>query len=305
MAVYIWVITSIVAALVGYRASQQLQKPAPVANAKVIIVGASSGIGRSLALGYARRGADLVLCARREDKLTEVASECKLLSSRHATLVIGDVTQTATQKEIEQVVASKFRGRLDFLVLNAGAISVLPVEELWDAGSMDRDAASARADEALRKIMEVNAFAPINIAGRLMPMLVASKARVVVVSSMAGLIAAPTRSLYSASKHAVTGFFNAFRMEVERHGVSVTVAFPGTVDTELRKSAVDAGGRDEVAGSTTGKLSPEACAEQIIDASIHRRKTLILPFKYWVSTLLYAFAPDLVDRLAKDKYGFA
>ncbi|ORX72367.1 NAD(P)-binding protein [Linderina pennispora] len=305
MAVYVWALISIVTAIIGYRASQQLQKPAPVANAKVIIVGASSGIGRSLALGYARRGADLILCARREDKLAEVASECRLLSSRHAKLVIGDVTTTKTQREIERAVVERFRGRLDYLVLNAGAISVLPVEELWDSGSTDRDAVGTRADEALRKIIEINAFAPINIAGRLMPMLIASKARVVVVSSMAGLIAAPTRSLYSASKHAVTGFFNAFRMEVERHGVSVTLVFPGTVDTELRKSAVDAGGRAEVAGSTKGKLSAQVCAEQIIEAGALRRKTLITPFKYWISTVLYAFAPDLVERLAKDKYGYA
>ncbi|KAI8322652.1 NAD(P)-binding protein, partial [Martensiomyces pterosporus] len=290
----------------------------------VVVVGASSGIGRSLALEYAQHGAELLICARRRELLEQVADECRAASGRPVHLVVGDITQLATQTEVRDAAADRLGGHVDYLILNAGAISVRPILDLWglapdgavpDPGTGEQrgevaDDTAKRADGMLRQIMEINVHAPAALAGLFLPILIRSRARVVVVSSMAGLIAAPTRSLYSASKHAVTGYFNAFRMEVQRHGVSVTIVYPGTVDTQLRQSAVDispgpqgvSGGGTTIAGSTKGKLSPGRCAQQIVRAAAMRQSSLVTPFPYWISTVLYGFVPDVVEYFAKKKY---
>ncbi|KAJ1966271.1 hypothetical protein GGI12_000176 [Dipsacomyces acuminosporus] len=319
---FVWkVVSSLLVAAAGYRVAQ-LARPTPaISGSKVVIVGASSGIGRSLALEYARHGAELLICARRGELLEQVAKECRVLSGLPVHTVIGDITQLGTQLELRDVAADRFEGHVDYLVLNAGAISVRPVLDVWGLDASSSSSSSSgegglaakvprhvaeRADSMMRKIMELNLHAPASLAGLFLPLLIECKARVVVVSSMAGLIAAPTRSLYSASKHAVTGYFNAFRMEVQRHGVSVTIVYPGTVDTELRQSAVDVqGSASKIAGSTKGKLSPTRCAQQILRAAALRRNSLITPLPYWISTVLYGIVPEAVEYLAKKKYGFA
>ncbi|KAJ2072771.1 hypothetical protein GGH13_002463 [Coemansia sp. S155-1] len=281
-------------------------RPTPsVHGCNVVIVGASSGIGRSLALEYAQRGANLVLCARRQEQLEEVAVACRQLSVNVST-VVGDITQRETQLALRREAAA--RG-VDYLVLNAGAISVRPIADLWPADTTDEDELRRGADRAsdlLQHILDINAVAPAVVAGLFIPLLAQSRGSVVVVSSVAGLVAAPTRSLYSASKHAVTGYFNAFRMEVAALGISVTVAYPGTVDTDLRHSAVDihVGGGGGPAGSDAGKLSPASCAKQIVRAAALRQHSLITPWQYALGPALYAVVPSVVDYLAKKKYGF-
>ncbi|KAJ2882106.1 hypothetical protein H4R27_003654 [Coemansia aciculifera] len=162
-----------------------------------------------------------------------------------------------------------------------------------------------RASDLLQHILDINAVAPAVVAGLFIPLLAQSRGSVVVVSSVAGLVAAPTRSLYSASKHAVTGYFNAFRMEVAALGIAVTVAYPGTVNTELRHSAVDihVGGHGP-AGSDAGKLSPASCAKQIVRAAALRQNSLVTPWQYALGPVLYAVVPSVVDYLAKKKYGY-
>ncbi|KAJ2687616.1 hypothetical protein IWW39_002798 [Coemansia spiralis] len=279
-------------------------RPTPsVSGRRVVIVGASSGIGRSLALEYARCGAHLVLNARRREQLEEVAEECRRFPVSVAT-VVGDITQRATQLALRREAAA--RG-VDCLVLNAGAISVRPIADLW-AGTEGDGALGAGADQAtelLQSILEINVVAPAAVAGLFVPLLAQSRGSVVVVSSVAGLVAAPTRALYSASKHAVTGYFNAFRMEVARQGIAVTVAYPGTVATALRRSAVDLHVRGGLApGSEAGSLSPGDCARQIVRAAALRRRSLVTPWPYALAPVFYAIVPEAIDYLAKRKYGF-
>ncbi|KAJ2666717.1 hypothetical protein IW148_000707 [Coemansia sp. RSA 1199] len=291
---------------VGYSTVQWLRPLPSVHGARVVIVGASSGIGKCLALEYARRGARLLLCARRHDELTRVQHECEKYSP-HVHIVTGDITHHDTQQQLLDMATMHFDGHVDYLVLNAGAISVQQVVDLWGMRSNDglcvaSSTNAARADTAMRAIMEINVFAPIRLSTLFLPLLVQAKGTIVVVSSMAGLIAAPTRSLYSASKHAVSGYFSALRMEMHEWGVHVTVAYPGTVDTQLRESAVD---RDEhrAAGSERGKMPPSVCARQILHAASCRQPSLVTPRVYWFSSILYAFAPRLVEYLAHRKYG--
>ncbi|KAJ2489632.1 hypothetical protein IWW37_003843 [Coemansia sp. RSA 2050] len=291
--------------LAGVLVARRLRPTPSVRGRSVVIVGASSGIGRSLALEYAQRGAHLVLNARRREQLEEVAVACRQFSVSVST-VVGDITQRETQLALRRQAAS--RG-VDYLVLNAGAISVRPIADLWpDTENEDELGAGAdQAAELLQVILNINVVAPAVMAGLFIPLLTQSRGSVVVVSSVAGLVAAPTRSLYSASKHAVTGYFNAFRMEVARQGIAVTVAYPGTVATELRHSAVDThvGGGGLAAGSDAGKLSPTDCARQIIRAAAFRQDSLVTPWPYALVSAFYAVVPSAVDYLAKRKYGYS
>ncbi|KAJ1889987.1 hypothetical protein LPJ66_007734, partial [Kickxella alabastrina] len=263
-------------------------RPAPsVGGRYVVIVGASSGIGRSLALEYARQGATLLLCARRSDLLSQVSAECTRLSGHPTATVTGDITERATQLSLRDAAAEL--PHVDYLVLNAGAITVRPLTELW----MTPDARSSAdtVDEVLGRALAINTCAPILVAGLFLPLLAQSRGNVVVVASVASLVAAPTRSLYSAAKHAVEGYFSAFRMEVKHLGVDVTMVYPGTVDTDLRLAAIDAPAGEPVAGSKRGKMSPDSCARAILRAAALRDRQLVTPWPYWVAVVVHRFAP--------------
>ncbi|KAJ2521230.1 hypothetical protein H4217_001526 [Coemansia sp. RSA 1939] len=325
-----WIATTLAAGIAGYGLLQKLRPTPSVANRKVVIVGASSGIGRSMAQEYARRGAYLVLCARRKSELEQVAEQCRSaaeLNPSTVDIVVGDITQRETQIALRNRVMELWNGTADYLVLNAGAISVRPVADLWNidtervsdplAPSVVVDRATAdQADQTMRQIMDVNLHAPVSVAGLFLPMLARTRGCIVVVSSMTALVAAPTRSLYSASKQAVSGYFNALRMEIQQQlGVAVTIVYPGTVATELRLSAIDgqqqqsrngaAGAGGDVAGSQRGKMSPHECACQIIRAAALRERELITPLPYRISAALYSLAPSLIEYLARKKYGLA
>ncbi|OMH79785.1 11-beta-hydroxysteroid dehydrogenase-like 2 [Zancudomyces culisetae] len=301
----------------------------PVLGKTVVIIGASSGIGKEIALRFAREGANLLLVARRVKELEDVRLMCQNAAASgernnrlnaKIRLVFGDVTERVVQLQIVSDCIEHF-GSIDFLVLNAGIISVKPVVELLEnptqlePGSVEALNNIESLETALNRTMSVNFHAPVHLGCLFLPHLLASKGSIVVVSSMAGMLAAPTRSLYAASKHALNGFFNSLRMEVEKDGVSITIANPGTVDTDLRSSAVDvqssaSGNTPKMPGASHVKLakksvlSPQYAAEKVFDAAIRSVECVNFPFIYQLSIYLNAICPSLVEYLAKKKYGF-
>ncbi|KAJ2781930.1 hypothetical protein H4R18_002571 [Coemansia javaensis] len=299
------------AAAAGYQAFQGLRATPSVRGRTVVVVGASAGIGRSVALEYARGGAEVLLCARRAAELERVAGECVAAGAAAAHWVAGDVTRLETQLAVRER-AGRSWDRVDYLVLCAGALSVQAVVDLWGmrqggGGALRAadGAAAERADRALRRIMDVNVHAPAALAALLLPLVAAGRGVIVVVASAAGLMAAPTRALYSASKHAVAAYFDALRMEVRGLGVAVTVAYPGSVDTALRHSAVDApaaAAAPPPAASAGPRMAPAECARRIVRAAALRRRALVTPWPYAAAALLHAVAPALVDALAERKY---
>ncbi|KAJ2800696.1 hypothetical protein H4R21_003074, partial [Coemansia helicoidea] len=284
------VLATLAAGVAGYLAVQRLRPTPSVRGRAAVVVGASAGIGRCVALEYARGGAELLLCARRGAELEQVRAECEAAGAGAVRCVVGDITHRATQLALRRCAAEAW-GRVDYLVLNAGAISVREVVDLWGIRAADGlheadGAAADRAEAALQRIMAVNAHAPAALAGLFLPLVAERRGVIVVVSSMAGLVAAPTRALYSASKHAVTGFFSALRMEVAGLGVAVTIAYPGSVATDLRRSAVDSSGPDAAVAGSSARMAPEACARQIVRAAALRRPSLITPWPYAVAAAL-------------------
>ncbi|KAF8939550.1 hypothetical protein BGZ58_009425 [Dissophora ornata] len=298
---------------------------------RVVIIGASSGIGSELARIYAHRHAHIVLVARRMDLLQQLVEELRSIAgSIHA--IQGDVTLSEDVRRITIESLRALNGGVDTLIICAGIISVLPFEELAGidlakaevaeaTSGSDMDTAfshlmpsnSQAALDASVKIMNVNYHAPLNLTSHFLPALTRTSpaGNIIVVSSMAGKIGAPTRSIYSGSKHAVQGFFESLGMEVERSGVHVGIVSPGTVATDLRQSAVDLPKADasvtearKISGTKKGAMTARACAEGIVRCSDLRQHEVVMPWFYNMSLWLEMLSPGLVRWLAKKKYGY-
>jgi short-subunit dehydrogenase len=280
----------------------------PARGEKVLIFGCSSGIGKALALTYAQRGAKLILVARRQALLTTLAEECQSLGATFAWGLAGDVTDVASMEKVVKEASLRFEGTVDTVVYCAGAISVRPFMEssgIKMSGKqvvVDKEQGQ-EADRALHAITTINYFAAVHTTRLVLPMLLASSGQpnLMVISSMAGKVGAPTRAMYSGSKHAVHGFFDSLRVEMVPFNIHVGLVCPGTVDTELRQSAVDlgSGSSSEIAGTTKGKLSPQAVADRILLASDRREREVYIPgYYYWALWV----ARSWIDALAQKKY---
>ncbi|KAI8376076.1 uncharacterized protein BYT42DRAFT_599045 [Radiomyces spectabilis] len=281
---------------------------------RVVILGCSSGIGKHVALSYAARGAKLVLFARRRELLDALKQECEHAGASHVTVVAGDVSH---QDDLTLLMETCQRsmGGLDTLIYCAGLISVLPFMEacgmevkVQQTGFevTQSSTSTSGVDDALERITNVNYYAPVRTARVFLPILIQTSKmpNLAIVSSMAGKVGAPTRAMYAGSKHAVHGFFDSLRVEVEPYNVHVSLVCPATVDTDLRHSAVDGGlGHGGVAGSTSGKLSPQTVALQIIAASDQRKREVYLPAWFGYAALwAKLLASPWVDWFAKRKY---
>ncbi|MBZ6378111.1 short-chain dehydrogenase [Pacificimonas flava] len=219
-----------------------------VSGQTVWITGASSGIGRALAEVFSAEGAAVILSGRRESALAEAASTC---SGETKLLPFEATDYDALPALVEQ--AETWRGRVDILVNNAG-ISQRSV-------ALDTDF------DVYRRLMEVDFFAPLRLTQLLLPNMAARGAgHFVNIASVAGKLGSPLRTGYCAAKHALVGYSDALRAEVDQFGVGVTVVTPGFVRTEIAANALD--GTGERYGPNDDPvnhgISPEAAAQQIL-----------------------------------------
>lgn len=256
----------------------------------VVITGASDGIGAELARQLAaRHGAAcaLVLAARNTAALETVASQCAVLGAQ--TLVQRtDVAVEADCRALMAAAVARF-GRIDALVNNAG----LSAQALFS----DVQAADLGWYEQL---MQVNLWGSVWCTHAALPHLKATRGSIVAVSSLAGLIGVPGRTAYSATKFAMTGFFEALRAELKTAGVSVTTAYPGVVATQIRYRGFNAAGQ---AAGTSGlkedKAMPvEVCVRLILDGMENRRREVVMTAQGKLGRWLRLLAPGLVERMA-------
>jgi len=197
----------------------------PLRGKVVWITGASSGIGEAMALEAARRGALLILSGRGEKALGAVAAACPAGS---AAVLAFDLADKARRREAAAKATSLF-GRVDCLVLNAGV--------------SQRSRFENSSPEVFDLIMETNFGASVDLTRILLPeMTKRNSGCVVCVSSVAGLMGAPWRTAYSASKHALGGFFASLRAELQGKKIQITMVFPGFVRTNISINALDGDG---------------------------------------------------------------
>jgi short-subunit dehydrogenase len=183
-----------------------------------LITGASSGIGAALAEEFARRGAVVGICARRQDRLDEVLARCQAHSpgSRRWVRDLADPTQV----DDLAVAAVEELGGVDILVNNAGIPKRRHVSEL-DPGTVDA-------------VMQINFLAPARLTLALLsPMVQRGSGRIINVSSVAAPLSSPGEAAYDASKAALSCFSEAMAVDLWSTGVKVLVVYPGVVDTEL------------------------------------------------------------------------
>ena len=251
----------------------------------VIITGASTGIGKELALRYAKEGAWLTLAARNREKLEEVAKSCRNAGGK-AIAIPTDVSKSDQCKQLIDSCIIEF-GKIDVLVNNAGIT-------MWSYFDKVKDLT------ILEKVMQVNYFGSVYCTHYALPYLKKSKGRLVGVSSLTGKTGIPTRSGYGASKHAMAGFFDALRIELKETGVTVTMIYPGFVSTEVRERAM--GGDGKPLGKSPVKenkvMTVEKCVDLMVPVIASRKRELIMTFRGKMGMWLKLIAPGLVDRIA-------
>ena len=222
----------------------------------VVITGASSGIGRAAALEFARRGANVVLAARRAPALEEVAAACREFGG------IATTIQTDVTKRDDCVSLIAKAGNVDVLVNNAGFGTFDPIE-------------SAKPDD-FAAMMETNYLGTVYCTQAVLPQMLARKSgSIVFVASIAGLMGYARMGAYCATKFALVGFAEALRDEVIGRGVQVALVCPGTTDTEFFVNAE----RSKLPGAErlTPALSPERVARAICDSAQDGRYRRIVP----------------------------
>lgn len=251
----------------------------------VWITGASSGIGRALALAFDRAGARLVLSSRSSDALEDVRARCRDPASVEVVpLDLADPTH------LGDVVAQVLGvcGAVDVMVHNAG----IAHRDLVERTPLDLD----------RHIMEVNYFGPVSLTKALLPhMLERGSGRFVVVSSMSGLYGVPCVSAYAASKHALHGFFESLRAEVFDRGLRVTIVVPGFIRTSIAEHALTGEGRPygRNLGVHERGMDPDDCARRIV-RDVSRGKEEILVGKSEMATVyLNRLFPRLLARMIR------
>ena len=214
---------------------------------RVLLAGASSGLGEALALELSSRGASLVLAARRADRLASVAEQCA-----DAHVLTMDVCAD---------VATLEAGAAEAAALLGGPVNCL----CYAAGVGQRTLATDTPAEGHRQLMATNFEGAVALARAVLPPMLATGAgQLVVVSSVQGFFGQPARSSYAASKAAMVSYFDAVRAEVAPRGVGVTVVAPGYIATEHSANAVGGdGGSDENASKG---MAPDELATRIADA---------------------------------------
>lgn len=254
----------------------------------VIITGASDGIGAELARQLAQEDGskiNLVLAARSKDKLEQVAQQCRT----HGSKVLVRPTDVGQEADCRALIAETIAqfGRIDTLVNNAGMSAHAQLSEVTDMAWYEQ-------------LMRINLWGSAWCTHAALPYLQVTQGRIVAVSSLAGLVGVPGRTAYSATKFAMTGFFEALRVEMAPHGVSVTIAYPGVVATDIRYRGFNAHG--QAAGKSgldeSGAMSIEECAKLIRVGMARRERDIVMSAKGKLSRWMKLLAPKLVDKLA-------
>ena len=238
-----------------------------------VVTGASSGIGEATARRLARDGAQLVLVARREDRLRALADELG-----GATVVAVDLTDDDAPRRVAEAVEST-HGRLDLLVNNAGAA--------WRGSFADI------GWEGVEKHMKVNFDATVRLTHALLPLLRRSApASIVNVASVAGRISRARSGAYSASKFALIGWSDGLHAEERPYGVHVGMVLPGFVATEGFPQ------RELMEKPLTRRIvsTPEKVADAIVKVGPGGKAERYVPRYYWIVVALRILAPALIRR---------
>jgi len=255
-----------------------------VSSKSVVITGAGSGIGASLARRFARAGCRLGLLDREEDAVREVAESLRAAGIS----VVAERCDVTHPDECRAAFAAvrAVHGGIDVLINNAGITHV----GLFRETDVD----------VIRRVMNVNFFGAVQCTKEALPSLLERRGQVIVLSSIAGLAPLATRTGYSASKHALHGFFESLRAEHAGDGLAVTIVCPSFVRTRIGEHALAADGGPAARDARTGvrgAVEPDLVADAIFDAASRRRPLVVIPRRARFFVWMWLLTPSLYERL--------
>ncbi|GAE30810.1 SDR family NAD(P)-dependent oxidoreductase [Halalkalibacter hemicellulosilyticus] len=247
----------------------------------VWITGASSGLGKEIALQTAKQGNTVVLLARRIDKLLEIEEEIKNTGGKAHTfqLDVGDIDN------LEVVINSIMLkvGRIDVLINNAG-FGVF--EHLIDVEL-----------DVMKEMFHVNVLGLITCTRYVVPYMIEQKGgHIINIASQAGKLATPKASVYAATKHAVLGFTNSLRMELAPNHIYVSAVNPGPIQTDFFTRADEAG--SYVKNVEKWMLQSKDVAEKVIRLMEKPKREVNLPRWMGAGSTLYQLFPTLIEKIA-------
>ncbi|MBC8266787.1 MAG: SDR family oxidoreductase [Flavobacteriales bacterium] len=252
-------------------------------NKVIIITGASSGIGKSLAFALAKKENKLVLAGRNKEKLTAVAEKIKA-KNISAIIVVTDVCKAKDcQKLIEKTIAEF--GRIDVLINNAG----ISMRALFNESDLD----------VIKKVMNTNFWGTVFCTKYALPHLLKTTGSIVGISSIAGYVGLPERSAYSASKFAMNGFLESLRSENLENNLHVLIACPGFTKSNIRKSALlkDGSFQNESPRNENRMMTAEQVAKKIVCAINCKKDFITMSTNGKLILFINRFFPKLAKRL--------
>ncbi len=251
----------------------------------VWVTGASSGIGEALVYAFGREGAHVVLSARRGEELERVASACTDRTGQVLCVPFDMLDDMARAAAVDKVL-SRF-GHIDMLVNNAGV----------SQRSLGKDT-NISVDRA---IMELDYFAVIDLTKRVLPHMIERKSGyLVATSSVAGKYGVPMRTAYSASKHALHGFFDALRAELTSFNINISLLVIAGVQSQVSVNALTGDGSTwgKMDGIQSKGLPADECARIVLDGLASREPEInVGEGKAMTALRLKRFAPKLLNRM--------
>lgn len=247
------------------------------------ITGCSTGFGRELVKHVLERGYRTVVTARKPDEVKDLAAKGEAL------VLKLDVTDQGQIDAAIKAAEDKF-GRIDVLVNNAGIGASGRFDEITDLSLFET-------------LMRVNYLGSVWSTAYALPFLKQSRGRLVAISSLTGLTGVPKRTAYAATKHAMAGFFDSLRIELQQSGVSVTVVYPGFVLSEINRHALSPNGQPfgdrGFQRTAVESMAVDTCCRIILRAVARRDRDVVMTWRGKIGRFLKVFAPAVVDAIAR------
>jgi short-subunit dehydrogenase len=255
-------------------------------NKVVWITGASSGIGKALALELSKQNATLILSARNEEKLITVKKACK--NEDMVKVLPLDLEDYASLKpKVDEAI--KWFGRVDILVNNGGV--------------SQRSLASETSISVDKRIMDINYLGTVALTKEILPHFIQNKkGQFVVTTSIVGKIGTPLRSSYAASKHALHGFFDSLRAENNKNNIAVTLVCPGFVNTNVSINALTGDGspQNKMDTATQNGIAPSRFAKIMAKAMYKKKEEVyIAGAKEKLGVYVKRFFPKLLSVMIR------
>nr|XP_057930080.1 hydroxysteroid 11-beta-dehydrogenase 1-like protein [Doryrhamphus excisus] len=275
-------LASIAVAFLAVKWTAPTFKAESLRGAKVLVTGASSGIGEQMAYHYATFGAQIVITARREKVLQQVVEKCLSLGAQKAVYMAADMSSESDPDRVVEFAVEQLGG-LDYLVLNH--IGPSPFS-MWEGDV-----------QHLLWLMKVNFLSYAQMAWKGLPFLEQNKGKLVVVSSLLGKMTSPFVAPYTSTKFALNGFFGTLRHELalKKSNVSISICTLGLIDTDAAM--------EKVKGVTNMPAYPASeAALKIIMTGATGERELFYPWYTYIVTLTKDFFPSISDYVIQSSY---